>query len=67
MKILVNLPNAQALTFGVDHQNPFQIKASDIQDIYRSLDLHTGALTTTMLVHFPPAKVYRSKRRSSPI
>jgi len=47
---LVNLPNAQALTFGVDHQNPFQIKASDIQDIYRSLDLHTGALTTTMLV-----------------
>lgn len=47
---LVNLPNAQSLTFGVDHQNPFQIKASDIQDIYRSLDLHTGALTTTMLV-----------------
>lgn len=47
---LVNLPNAQALTFGVDHQTPFQIKASDIQDIYRSLDLHTGALTTTMLV-----------------
>ncbi|NLR32813.1 glycoside hydrolase family 65 protein [Levilactobacillus tujiorum] len=47
---LVNLPNAQALTFGVDHQNPFQIKASDIQDIYRSLNLHTGALTTTMLV-----------------
>lgn len=50
---LVNLPNAQALTFGVDHQNPFQIKASDIQDIYRSLDLHTGALTTTMLVQLP--------------
>lgn len=47
---LVNLPNAQALTFGVDHQNPFQIRNSDIQDIYRSLDLHTGALTTTMLV-----------------
>ncbi len=47
---LVNLPNAQALSFGVDHQNPFQIKAADIQDIYRSLDLHTGALTTTMLV-----------------
>ncbi|MFC6290019.1 glycoside hydrolase family 65 protein [Levilactobacillus angrenensis] len=47
---LVNLPNAQALSFGVDHQNPFQIKAADIQDIYRSLDLHTGTLTTTMLV-----------------
>ncbi|WP_143463992.1 glycoside hydrolase family 65 protein [Levilactobacillus enshiensis] len=47
---LVNLPNAQALSFGVDHQNPFQIKAADIQDIYRSLNLHTGMLTTTMLV-----------------
>ncbi|KRN02135.1 trehalose and maltose hydrolase (phosphorylase) [Levilactobacillus senmaizukei DSM 21775 = NBRC 103853] len=47
---LVNLPNAQSLSFGVDHQPPFQIKAADIQDIYRSLDLHTGVLTTTMLV-----------------
>lgn len=50
---LVNLPNAQALTFGVDHQTPFQIKASNIQDIYRSLDLHTGTLTTTLLVQLP--------------
>ncbi|CAJ1227199.1 kojibiose phosphorylase [Levilactobacillus zymae] len=56
---LVNLPNAQALTFGVDHQNPFQIKASDIQDIYRSLDLHTGALTTTMLVQLPTGHALR--------
>ena len=56
---LVNLPNAQALTFGVDHQNPFQIKASDIQDIYRSLNLHDGTLTTTMLVQLPTGHMLR--------
>ena len=56
---LVNLPNAQALSFGVDHQNPFQIKAADIQDIYRSLDLHTGTLTTTMLVQLPTGHALR--------
>ena len=56
---LVNLPNAQALTFGVDHQIPFQIKASDIQDIYRSLDLHTGTLTTTMLVQLSTGHALR--------
>lgn len=50
---LVNLPNPQALTFGVDHQTPFKLRARDIQDIYRSLNLHTGALTTTMLVQLP--------------
>ncbi|WP_127849320.1 glycoside hydrolase family 65 protein [Lacticaseibacillus hulanensis] len=47
---LVNLPNAQFMTFGIDHANPFQIKRRDIQDFYRSLDLKTGQLTTTMLV-----------------
>lgn len=45
---LVNLPNAQYISFGVDHQLPFTIKKADIQDIYRSLDLKTGALTTTL-------------------
>lgn len=45
---LVNLPNAQYLSFGVDHQQPFTIKKADIQDIYRSLDLKTGTLTTTL-------------------
>lgn len=45
---LVNLPNAQFLTFGVDHQTPFTINPNDIQDIYRSLDLKHGTLTTTM-------------------
>ncbi|WP_367294694.1 glycoside hydrolase family 65 protein [Levilactobacillus yonginensis] len=56
---LVNLPNAQALSFGVDHQNPFQIKAADIQDIYRSLDLHTGTLTTTMMVQLSTGHALR--------
>ncbi|KRK90217.1 trehalose and maltose hydrolase (phosphorylase) [Levilactobacillus koreensis JCM 16448] len=56
---LVNLPNAQALSFGVDHQNPFHIKAADIQDIYRSLDLHTGTLTTTMLVQLSTGHALR--------
>jgi len=47
---LVNLPNAQFITFGVDHQEPFTINDRDVQDVYRSLDLKTGILTTTMLV-----------------
>lgn len=45
---LVNLPNAQFLTFGVDEQTPFKINRNDIQNIYRSLDLKHGTLTTTM-------------------
>ena len=47
---LVNLPNAQFMTFGVDNSNPFRIRRRDIHDIYRSLDLQTGQLTTTMLI-----------------
>ncbi|MGV0167359.1 glycoside hydrolase family 65 protein [Furfurilactobacillus sp. WILCCON 0119] len=50
---LVNLPNAQYLSFSIDHQDPFTIKKENIADIYRSLDLHTGVLTTTMLVSLP--------------
>ncbi len=49
---LVNLPNAQALTIGIDHANPFKIRHSNINDIYRSLDLKTGQLTTTLMVAF---------------
>ncbi|MCY9807090.1 glycoside hydrolase family 65 protein [Lentilactobacillus senioris] len=45
---LVNLPNSQFISFGVDHQKPFTIAPADISDIYRSLDLKTGTLTTTM-------------------
>ncbi|MFC6163925.1 glycoside hydrolase family 65 protein [Lactiplantibacillus dongliensis] len=47
---LVNLPNAQFMTFGVDHQPPFTINQHDIQDVYRSLDLKTGILTISMIV-----------------
>jgi trehalose/maltose hydrolase-like predicted phosphorylase len=47
---LVNLPNAQALAVGIDHENPFKIRHSNIRDIYRSLDLKTGRLTTTLMV-----------------
>ena len=47
---LVNMPNAQFLTFSVDHQTPFTIKEENIQDIYRSLDLQTGELRTTMMI-----------------
>lgn len=46
---LVNLPNAQYLSFAIDHGQRFTIKKSDITDIYRSLDLKTGQLHTTML------------------
>nr|WP_225353449.1 glycoside hydrolase family 65 protein [Lacticaseibacillus thailandensis] len=47
---LVNLPNVQYLSLGVDHGNPFQIRRADIRDIYRSLNLRTGQLQTTMLI-----------------
>lgn len=56
---LVNLPNGQYLTFGVDHQTPFKIKAENIQDIYRSLDLQTGELRTTMLVQLATGHALR--------
>ncbi|CAM3112125.1 glycoside hydrolase family 65 protein [Lactiplantibacillus plajomi] len=47
---LVNLPNAQFMTFGVDHQTPYTTNKHDLQDVYRSLDLKTGLLTTTEIV-----------------
>ena len=47
---LVNLPNAQFITFGIDQQPPFQLNEHDLQDVYRSLDLRTGMLTTTKLI-----------------
>lgn len=54
---LVNMPNAQFLTFGVDHQPPFKIVSRDIQDIYRSLDLKHGTLTTMMRVQLSTGHV----------
>ncbi|MDN7021763.1 glycoside hydrolase family 65 protein [Lactiplantibacillus plantarum] len=47
---LVNLPNAQFMTFGIDHQTTFTLNEHDLQDAYRSLDLETGLLTTTKLI-----------------
>lgn len=47
---LVNLPNAQFITFGVDHQPPFDLAPTEIQDVYHSLDLKTGILTVTTLI-----------------
>ncbi|ANK60650.1 glycoside hydrolase family 65 protein [Loigolactobacillus backii] len=56
---LVNLPNAQFLTFGVDQQRPFTVTKENVQDIYRSLDLHTGELRTTMLIQLATGHVLR--------
>lgn len=47
---LVNLPNAQFMTFGVDHQPPFTLNQHELQDVYRSLNLKTGLLTTTKII-----------------
>lgn len=47
---LVNLPNAQYMSFGIDNGNAFKIRKSDIRDSYRSLDLRTGQLTTTLII-----------------
>lgn len=50
---LVNLPNAQYLSFGVDNDNRFKIRRSDIRDSYRSLNLKTGELTTSLIINLP--------------
>ncbi len=47
---LVNLPNAQYITFSVDGGERFQINEQNIVEANRSLDLKTGLLTITMLV-----------------
>ncbi|ETY75782.1 kojibiose phosphorylase [Lactiplantibacillus fabifermentans T30PCM01] len=58
---LVNLPNAQYMTFGVDHQAPFKITSHNVQDVYRSLDLKTGILTTTMIVQLSSGHLLQVK------
>ncbi|RRK10503.1 glycoside hydrolase family 65 protein [Lactiplantibacillus garii] len=58
---LVNLPNAQFMTFGVDHQTPFTINHHDLQDVYRSLDLKTGILTTTKIIQLASGHQLRVK------
>ncbi|MFD1483847.1 glycoside hydrolase family 65 protein [Lacticaseibacillus baoqingensis] len=47
---LVNLPNPQYLSFSIDHGQRFAISDHDIRDSYRSLDLKTGQLKTTLEV-----------------
>ncbi|WP_155286819.1 glycoside hydrolase family 65 protein [Lacticaseibacillus zhaodongensis] len=47
---LVNLPNAQYMSFGVDKGEPFAVHKRTVDDVYRSLDLHTGMLTTSMII-----------------
>ncbi|PWG01079.1 glycoside hydrolase family 65 protein [Levilactobacillus bambusae] len=56
---LVNMPNAQALSFGIDGQNRFEIKPENIQDIYRSLDLRTGILTIHMMIQLATGQMLR--------
>lgn len=58
---LVNLPNAQFMTFGVDHQAPFTINQHDLQDVYRSLDLKTGILTTNEIIQLASGHQVRIK------
>lgn len=58
---LVNLPNSQYISFGVDHQKPFTIKKEDIQDIYRSLNLKTGVLTTTLHIQLSTGHILEVK------
>lgn len=47
---LVNLPNAQFITFSVDGSDYFKIDEKYIKEALRSLDLKTGVLTTTLLI-----------------
>ncbi|MFH5811637.1 glycoside hydrolase family 65 protein [Companilactobacillus sp. FL22-1] len=47
---LVNLPNAQYISFGIDDGEPFTIDEDFILESNRSLDLRTGVLTIDMLV-----------------
>lgn len=47
---LVNLPNAQYMSFAVDNGEPFAVHKHTVDDVYRSLDLHTGKLTTSMII-----------------
>ncbi|UDM32547.1 glycoside hydrolase family 65 protein [Lentilactobacillus laojiaonis] len=58
---LVNLPNSQFITFGVDHQTPFSVAKEDVQDTYRSLDLKNGVLTTAMNIQLSTGHILEVK------
>lgn len=53
---LVNLPNAQFITFRIDDGNYFQINEQQIIESLRSLDLKTGLFTITMIVQLDDGK-----------
>jgi len=53
---LVNLPNAQYISFSVDDGREFKIDSELIEESNRSLDLKTGQLTITMLIKLTDGK-----------
>ncbi|AKP66240.1 glycoside hydrolase family 65 protein [Companilactobacillus ginsenosidimutans] len=53
---LVNLPNAQFMTFSIDDSDPFELSPDVIDNVYRSLDMRTGVFTITMLISLPNGK-----------
>nr|WP_276606935.1 hypothetical protein [Companilactobacillus zhachilii] len=61
---LVNLPNAQYITFSVDGGERFQINEQNIVEANRSLDLKTGLLTITMLVQLNDNKELKITERN---
>lgn len=53
---LVNLPNAQYLTFSIDDGPKFKINDKDIQESLRSLNMKDGCLTITLLIKLADGK-----------
>ncbi|WP_057880740.1 glycoside hydrolase family 65 protein [Companilactobacillus kimchiensis] len=53
---LVNLPNAQFITFKIDDGDYFKIDEKYIMESLRSLNLKTGVLTITMLIKLADGK-----------
>lgn len=53
---LVNLPNAQYMTFNVNDDKYFVINEQNVQESLRSLDMHNGILTITLLVKLDDGK-----------
>jgi trehalose/maltose hydrolase-like predicted phosphorylase len=56
---LVNMPNAQYLSFSLDDGPTFAADQQSVRDVYRSLDLRTGQLTTSMVVQLSDGRQLR--------
>jgi Trehalose and maltose hydrolases (possible phosphorylases) len=56
---LVNLPNAQYMTFSIDDGPYFQINEKDIQESLRSLNMKDGSFTTTLIIQLADGKKLR--------